>query len=212
MSHFAKINSSGIVENVIVAEQSYVDTLSGTYVQTSYNTKRGKHYQLDGTLSSDQSKALRKNYARIGGTYDSVRGAFFGKRPFDSWVIDEDTCTFVKPSYGSSEYVYWDETNKTWVKCDPPNVEISRFKFMLNLKGITLADSSNAYTTAVSKSSSSAFSNDRVQTMWDHSVTFKRLSNDVKTFASDIGLTDTQLDTLFEITDYNSTDTTRSDE
>ena len=83
---------------------------------------------------------------------------------------------------------------------------------MLNLKGITLADSSNAYTTAVSKSSGSAFSNDRVQTMWDHSVTFKRLSNDVKTFASDIGLTDTQLDTLFEITDYNSTDTTRSDE
>ena len=54
MSHFAKINSSGIVENVIVAEQSYVDTLSGTYVQTSYNTKRGKHYQSDGTLSSDQ--------------------------------------------------------------------------------------------------------------------------------------------------------------
>ena len=48
--------------------------------------------------------------------------------------------------------------------------------------------------------------------MWDHSVTFKRLSADVKTFASDIGLTDTQLDTLFEITDYNSTDTTRSDE
>ena len=96
MSHFAKINSSGIVENVIVAEQSYVDTLSGTYVQTSYNTKRGKHYQPDGTLGSDQSKALRKNYARIGGTYDSVRDAFFGKRPFDSWVIDEDTCTFVK--------------------------------------------------------------------------------------------------------------------
>ena len=127
-------------------------------------------------------------------------------------MIDEDTCTFVKPSYGSSEYVYWDETNKTWVKCNPPNVEISRFKFMLNLKGITLADSSNAYTTAVSKSSSSAFSNDRVQTMWDHSVTFKRLSNDVKTFASDIGLTDTQLDTLFEITDYNNIDTTRSDE
>ena len=212
MSHFAKINSSGIVENVIKAEQSYVDTLPGTYVQTSYNTKRGKHYHQDGYLSSDQSKALRKNYARIGGTYDTVRDAFFGKRPFDSWVIDEDTCTFVKPSYGSSEYVYWDETNKTWVKCDPPNVEISRFKFMLNLKGITLADSSNAYTTAVSKSSSSAFSNDRVQTMWDHSVTFKRLSNDVKTFASDIGLTDIQLDTLFEITDYNSTDTTRSDE
>ena len=106
MSHFAKINSSGIVENVIVAEQSYVDTLSGTYVQTSYNTKRGKHYQPDGTLSSDQSKALRKNYARIGGTYDSVRDAFFGKRPFDSWVIDEDTCTFVKPSYGSVSYTH----------------------------------------------------------------------------------------------------------
>ena len=37
MSHFAKVED-GIVTNVIVAEQSFVDKQDGTWVQTSYNT------------------------------------------------------------------------------------------------------------------------------------------------------------------------------
>ena len=121
MSHFAKINSSGIVENVIVAEQSYVDTLSGTYVQTSYNTKRGKHYQPDGTLSSDQSKALRKNYAVIGGSYDGV--GFYDAQPFASWTLNSATYYWEPPvtypsdgkSYIWNESAYQADNTKGWV-------------------------------------------------------------------------------------------------
>ena len=42
MSHFAEI-INGVVGKVIVAEQDYIDTLQGTWVQTSYNTFEGAH-------------------------------------------------------------------------------------------------------------------------------------------------------------------------
>ena len=65
MSHFAKVES-GIVTQVIVAEQEFVDTQVGTWVQTSYNTYGGQH-----TLGNTP---LRKNYAGIGYTKRLVCG------------------------------------------------------------------------------------------------------------------------------------------
>lgn len=60
MAHFAKIES-GIVTEVIVAEQDFIDNhTTGTWIQTSYNTFGGKHYDNNGQESADQSKALRK--------------------------------------------------------------------------------------------------------------------------------------------------------
>jgi hypothetical protein len=35
---------------------------------------------------------IRKNYAGIGMTYDEDRDAFISKKPFNSWVLNEDTC------------------------------------------------------------------------------------------------------------------------
>jgi len=65
MGHYAKVNN-GIVEQVIVAEpeffETFVDTSPGAWIQTSYNTRGGVHYQADSNEpSADQSKALRKN-------------------------------------------------------------------------------------------------------------------------------------------------------
>ena len=53
MAHFAKV-LNGIVENIIVAEQEFMDTFiddsPGEWIQTSYNTKEGAegHYLRDG--------------------------------------------------------------------------------------------------------------------------------------------------------------------
>ena len=80
MGHFAKVNN-GVVEQVIVAEQEFFDTFvdssPGVWLQTSYNTRGGVHYDPStGEPSADQSKALRKNYAGIGYSYDATRDAF----------------------------------------------------------------------------------------------------------------------------------------
>jgi len=124
MAHFAKVKD-GIVLQVLVAEQEFIDNLvetePGEWIQTSYNTIGGVHYQRneDGTLgdpSSDQSKALRKNYAGIGWTYDKDRDAFIPPKLFNSWTLNETTCLWEAPvAYPTDGQEYtWNETNQTW--------------------------------------------------------------------------------------------------
>lgn len=121
MGHFAKV-VDGVVTQVIVAEpeffNTFVDSSPGQWLQTSYNTRGGVHYEPNSdTPSADQSKALRKNYAGVGYTYDVQRDAFIPQKPFASWVLDEQTCYWNPPvSYpeDGSSYV-WDEATVSWV-------------------------------------------------------------------------------------------------
>jgi len=75
MAHFARVTAQGIVEQVIVAEQDFIDTLpdASSWVQTSYNTHGGVH--------TNGGTPLRKNYAGIGYTYDPARDAFIPPKP-----------------------------------------------------------------------------------------------------------------------------------
>lgn len=111
MSHFAKVED-GIVTEVIVAEQAHVDTLSGTWVQTSYNTKGNVHV-LGGT-------PFRKNYAGKGHTYDSVRDAFYQPQPYASWTLNNTTCKWEAPvAFPTDGKIYeWNENTTNWVEIE----------------------------------------------------------------------------------------------
>ena len=120
MAHFAKVNNQ-IVENVIVAEPEFFDTFidssPGEWIQTSYNTHGGVHYDpITGEPSEDQSKALRKNYAGVGYTYDKHLDAFIPPKPFASWILDEETGLWTAPiPRPSDDKVYsWDEDTLSW--------------------------------------------------------------------------------------------------
>ena len=120
MSHFAKVVDN-IVTEVIVAEQDFIDTLpdSDTWIQTSYNTRGGKHYAPN-TNDEDGGVALRKNYAGIGYTYDTTRDAFIPPQAFPSWTLNEDTCYWDPPvPYPSNaaeenKTYEWDEDILNW--------------------------------------------------------------------------------------------------
>ena len=91
MSHFAQIED-GVVTNVIAADQDFIDNhMDGEWVQTSYNTRGGKHYAPNSN-EEDSGTPLRKNYAGIGMIYDSARDAFYVPQPYPSWTLDDDTC------------------------------------------------------------------------------------------------------------------------
>jgi hypothetical protein len=114
MSHFAKVENS-IVTQVIVAEQSFIDTgLVGDpaqWVQTSYNTHGGRH---------PQGRPMRKNYAGIGYTYDVDRDAFIPPKPFNSWLLDEESCLWIAPTpmpNDGKSYV-WNEDATNWQELD----------------------------------------------------------------------------------------------
>ena len=99
MAHFAKIES-GVVTEVIVAEQAHIDTLSGTWVQTSYNA------------------SIRKNYAGIGYTYDSSKDAFIAPKPYASWTLNNTTCKWESPvAFPTDGKIYeWDEDTTNWTE------------------------------------------------------------------------------------------------
>jgi hypothetical protein len=128
MASFAKLNSNNIVERVesVVNEVlkdsngieqeaigiQFLKTLynepNAVWKQTSYNTNGGVH-SLGGT-------PFRKNHAGIGYTYDQQRDAFISPKPFNSWILNEQTCLWeapvARPNDGN-RYT-WNEQTLSW--------------------------------------------------------------------------------------------------
>jgi|TARA_B100000073_G_scaffold315972_1_gene292264 hypothetical protein len=120
MAHFAKV-VNGVVEKVIVAEQSFIDNFidnsPGEWIQTSYNTHGGIHYEPNSqTPREDQSGALRYNYAGEGYLYDAEADAFYEPQPFPSWTLNTSTYMWEAPvAYPIDGQKYnWNEENQTW--------------------------------------------------------------------------------------------------
>lgn len=109
MAHFAHV-TNGIVDQVIVAEQDFIDSGAvgnpSEWVQTSYNTHGGQH---------PEGRPLRKNYAGVGYTYDAAKDAFIPPKPYASWILDDDTCLWNAPVAMPTEGQYeWDEDTTSW--------------------------------------------------------------------------------------------------
>jgi hypothetical protein len=126
MASFAKIGLNGKVievqsvvnevlhdSNGIEREDIGIDFLTkltgwAIWKQTSYNTHGGVH--------SSGGTPLRKNHAGIGMTYDEDRDAFIPKKPYNSWILNENTCLWNAPvAMPISENKYsWNESTLTW--------------------------------------------------------------------------------------------------
>ena len=77
--------------------------------RTSFNTHEGVHI--------NDKIPFRKNYAGEGYTYDPVRDAFYAPQPFESWTLNEDTCSWESPvaiPEDGNSYL-WDEETKNWI-------------------------------------------------------------------------------------------------
>jgi hypothetical protein len=126
VAHFAKLDENNLVVFVTVGrdeDEHLEDELSARtgdiYKRTSYNTRGGVYYDpATGEPSADQSKVFRGNYAGIGFTYDEDLDAFIPPKPFDSWLLDEVTFSWVAPMpYPEDEEDYvWDEEAGAWVE------------------------------------------------------------------------------------------------
>ena len=105
MANFARIVDGKVVE-VVNAES--VDTSTGTWIQTSFNTYGGVHYHFNDTVRKpDGGVALRKNYAQVGYTYDATRDAFIPPKPYASWILNEDTCLWGAPIPRPTDLYKW---------------------------------------------------------------------------------------------------------
>ena len=101
MAHFAEIDNNNIVTRVLVFNDTYTDSdctalLGGNWIQTSYNNN------------------IRKNYAGIGYTYDSNLDAFIAPKPFNSWILDTETCKWEAPIEKPEGDYIWNEIDLSW--------------------------------------------------------------------------------------------------
>jgi hypothetical protein len=119
MAHFAKLDQDNIVIEVNVVNNNDIKDLpfpesellglqflntffndSSVWKQTSYN------------------RNFRKNYAGIGYTYDNVRDAFIPPKPFNSWVLNENTCLWEAPIPAPTDgkRYRWNESITNWIE------------------------------------------------------------------------------------------------
>ena len=113
MAHYAQINSKGIVQQVLVMDNDLeankgpkgcIDWLQdnvslGTWIKTSYNGN------------------IRKQFAGIGDTYDSVKDKFISPSPYPSWVLnDNDDWISPIPYPDDGKEYEWHEDTKEWVE------------------------------------------------------------------------------------------------
>lgn len=135
MGHYAKVQNGTVIQ-VIVAEpeffDSFVDNSPGKWIKTSYNIRGGVYYDPetnepaeDQSVINEDEARLRKNYAGIGFTYDRDRDAFIPPKPYDSWVLNEDTCLYDPPvPYPDDGNNYtWDEETTSWVVAETDETE-----------------------------------------------------------------------------------------
>jgi hypothetical protein len=81
MSHWAEIDESNQVIRVLVGDnnepdegESFMNSLGGTWIKTSYNGN------------------IRKNFAGVGMFYDPLLDAFIYPKCHDEAILDEVTC------------------------------------------------------------------------------------------------------------------------
>lgn len=117
MAHFAQLDANNVVTQVIVVgnkdtadaegvEKEHIGAafcerlLGGVWKQTSYNGN------------------MRKNYAGIGYTYDADRDAFISPKPYNSWVLVEETCQWQAPVAmpNDGKAYSWNEDTTSWVE------------------------------------------------------------------------------------------------
>lgn len=123
MAHFAKLDENNVVIDVNVVLNQDINDLpfpesepvgiqfltnwSGGYInwkQTSYNN------------------SFRKRYAGIGYTYNPELDAFIEPKPYPSWVLNNESCSWEAPIPCPTDGgIYgWDEENLSWIQLVPP--------------------------------------------------------------------------------------------
>lgn len=108
MAHWAEIDYKNIVVRVLVTDNNdpagdegyswLIENLGGTWIKTSYNGN------------------IRKNFAGVGYTYDEQRDAFIPPKPYESWILNEETCLWEAPTSRPQDGgIYnWNEDTQSW--------------------------------------------------------------------------------------------------
>jgi hypothetical protein len=115
MAHYAFLDENNVVTEVITGIDE-TELIEGLDTETWYGNFRNQVCKR-----TSYNNNYRKNYAGIGYTYDEERDAFIPPKPFNSWLLDEETCLWEAPvAYPENNdpeinnYYIWNEDTVSW--------------------------------------------------------------------------------------------------
>jgi len=130
MAHFAKIrvadnqvvHVSGVDNwNIVDGEGNEVEAIGIAYLEQVHGVDADHIWR-----QTSYNGNMRKNYAGIGMTWDADRNAFIPPKPYNSWVLNEETCRWDAPTpmptdlteeeIEAGTHYSWDEETTAWVK------------------------------------------------------------------------------------------------
>jgi len=111
MAHYAFLDENNMVTEVITGrnEDEVVDGISNW--EAYYGEFRGQVCKR-----TSYNNNYRKNYAGVGYYFDAARDAFIAPKPFESWLLNEETCRWEAPTPmpTDGEMYRWVEDDLNW--------------------------------------------------------------------------------------------------
>ena len=115
MAHYAFLNENNFVTQVIagIDETELIEGLSPEIWYSNFTNQTCIRTSYNGNI--------RKNFAGIGYSYDLDLDAFIPPKPFNSWILDEETCKWQSPipmpeikESDIRKYYLWNENLIDW--------------------------------------------------------------------------------------------------
>ena len=117
MAHFAELDSNSVVIRVVVISNNDVNANGGDLSAEAETFVGTLIPFIDGVAwkQTSYNNNFRKQYARIGGKYDTVRDNFLAEQPYPSWALDGNDdwqAPILRPNVIVPD---WDEDNLRWI-------------------------------------------------------------------------------------------------
>jgi hypothetical protein len=108
MAHYAFLDENNIVTEVIVGIDE-TELIEGEFPEIWYGKFRNQT-----CIRTSYNGNIRCNYAGIGYNYDENLDAFIPPKPFNSWILNEDTCLWDAPIEKPEGNYIWNESILNW--------------------------------------------------------------------------------------------------
>jgi hypothetical protein len=115
MAHFVKLDENNIVVAGVVVNNNVLDIdneeQSGVrFLNNLYGTQ-------DNWKQTSYNHRIRKQYAGIGYSYDSVNDVFITPQPYPSWSLDKNF-DWQAPTAKPDGFYIWNEDTLSWIEIE----------------------------------------------------------------------------------------------
>jgi hypothetical protein len=140
MAHYAELDENNIVKQVLYVDNQHILDENGNESEALgiAQCKEGLNNLNARLIRTSYSSSIRGRYASIGYSYDENLDLFLPPKPFDSWILNEETYEWEAPvamptNLEKGQYPSWNEESQSWEIKDLPPRQISIDEFRGNL-------------------------------------------------------------------------------